>query len=1442
MKVGNTILLIIILIAPGGASPDIDQDILSSGSLIPETEIFRASDMIPMNAENGSGNALRTGIFVENRGQWEENVLYSMETSLGRSIICRDGLYIDVRGEDGGNVLKYGSPEISAEDIERGDPLPGTYNYFLGNDESKWVTEARSFREITVKDIWEGIDGRFYSSEGLLKYDLICREGSDPGMIRFDLEGVDSLSMERGELLIELESGQVINDGGLKVFDVSGAPLKARYDPVDEDSFGFKVEQEYDGEITIDPIIYGTYIGGSTSEAYDMDTDRNGCRYVLGSCLSADLMTTPGAYQQRAKGVQEGFIAKFDGADSDLVYCTYIGGSYIDYTLALDVDDPGCAYFTGYTYSDDFPVTKGSLNHTPENISDTFVVKLSRDGTFLEYSLMYGGNGSEVGRDILVKDSGEVIIFGDTSSTDLPMTNRSYRAAYSRNTDLFLARFDPTGSRLEYASYFGWTNVESAAVIEEGPDGILYLGGYTLSYKFPISESCFDHTFTGGVEGFVIRFEERSDHPYRATLIGGTGNEYVKGIEYTDDRCVIIGGETNSWDLWPTEGVYQSNLSGGYDLFLTKLDENLTRAVYSTYVGSPGNETLSRMTLDSSGNIHCLGETDSNEFPTTWGVVKNILQGDSEGICFIMEDGGANLTYSTYVGGFMEDHPKGFSLGGNSTVYICGSTGSDNFPPRDIPGFDKTLDGWGEGFLITLDRSLPPSPPRDLGLKWWVGWVNISWNPPIQDNGHPVLDYLVEKDTGAGFFRVGRTTKLHLNESWTDLYDITGIVYRVSARSAAGYSNCTARMVFQSPMNFRYTVEFDRVELKWDRFSSNKIEIDGYLLRREHPGNLSNTMEVRIDSTFYSDPDVIKGETYNYSICALKGEYRSDRSRLTLDFVTVPGTPTGLLICSLNSTVSIGWERPSDNGGADLKGYHVYRGSGDHPLTYLDTVVNDTCSYLDNTTAYGINYTYRVAAANNAGASNLSEPVTILVLGRPDPPWNVSIITGVDQVEIQWTPPLTDGGSDIIRFDLYRMIDDRGWALFLPLRGNRSSFADRSVSIRTRYSYYLTAITPVGESDPSEIVSAVLEEKPSPPTSLRSVPGPGHVTIHWSPPTYTGHSQLTGYRVYRRTETTDHILMEEVGASRSFMIDEDIDLGSVYHYRVTALNMIGESGPSAEMEYIPVKPPSSPSNLRANAAASGIELNWFAPVEDGGLPITRYYLFRGSGSDDMSLHVTLEGSKTGFIDKDVVLGQEYYYRVSCFNGIFNSTMSQAAKGVIRSVPGRIDDCRASLVNETIVIEWSPPESDGGAPIVYYEIYKRNTTGMFELMVRVSGNCSCYEDREIDHTGLYVYYIKARNEKGYGPDSIKFDAEVPSEFFMEEEEGIGAFTVLALVFLGLAVFLFFIAVFVHVRSRSRPNLPQPDVLPQPLEKAVPYHQGADYLDPGDTSVIGTGSGE
>ncbi len=182
-------------------------------------------------------------------------------------------------------------------------------------------------------------------------------------------------------------------------------------------------------------LVYSTYLGGSNGDQGNgIAVDEYGNAYITGQTGSTDFPVTANAFQTLNKNTSGGNIAfvsrintKASGKAS-LYYSTYLGGSGGDYGTGIAVDSFGNAYVTGYTYSNDFPVTANGLE-TTNNGAPAFVSKIATNSSgvsSLAYSTYLGANGADEGNGIAVDSFGDAYVTGITSSPNFPVTANAY--------------------------------------------------------------------------------------------------------------------------------------------------------------------------------------------------------------------------------------------------------------------------------------------------------------------------------------------------------------------------------------------------------------------------------------------------------------------------------------------------------------------------------------------------------------------------------------------------------------------------------------------------------------------------------------------------------------------------------------------------------------------------------------------------------------------------------------------------------------------------------------------------------------------------------------------------------------------------------------------------------------------------------------------------------
>ena len=418
------------------------------------------------------------------------------------------------------------------------DELPGTSNYFIGNDPRKWTSNVPTYAKVKYEGIYSGIDLVYYGNQRQLEYDFVVAPGADPSRIQFDVRGAKSIRQDgNGELVFKMGEDEIRWHKPIVYQENDGTreEIAARYAIADTNRVRFELAK-YDANrpLYIDPLIYSTYLGGSGSDSgMGIAVDTSGNAYMTGQANSTNFPTMNPLQPANAGGLigNDVFVAKLNPAGNALLYSTYLGGSGDDSGQGIAVDSVGNAYVTGLTFSTGFP-TMNPLQPTYGGNGDAFVAKISPTGSALVYSTYLGGSGEDQGSGIAVDISGNAYISGSTQSTNFPTMN-PFQPANGGSSNAFVAKIT-SGPRYSVCLLYDPTKaVHSGATIPlklqlcDGSGNDLSSSSITVH---AISVTQISTSSSGAVEN-AGNSNPDSDFRFDATL-GSTGG-YIFNLKTT---------------------------------------------------------------------------------------------------------------------------------------------------------------------------------------------------------------------------------------------------------------------------------------------------------------------------------------------------------------------------------------------------------------------------------------------------------------------------------------------------------------------------------------------------------------------------------------------------------------------------------------------------------------------------------------------------------------------------------------------------------------------------------------------------------------------------------------------------------------------------------------------------------------------------------------------
>ena len=514
-------------------------------------------------------------------------------------------------------------------------------------------------------------------------------------------------------------------------------------------------------------------------------------------------------------------------------------------------------------------------------------------------------------------------------------------------------------------------------------------------------------------------------------------------------------------------------------------------------------------------------------------------------------------------------------------------------------------------------------------------------------------------------------------------------------------------------------------------------------------------------STTYSDTAVNPGIAHSYSVAAKNGNGTSSpsdpASARVPDAPSAPGNLAGeiaeIQVTDTSPSVTLSWNPSTVPEGGEcetsypLAGYTVWRVQNEAE-TEIGTPEAGATSFIDDSAAFGTQYTYRVAARNAAGNSPATE-VTVNVPVPPLPPatkLTASIADPFDgNVSLSWNAP-TEGpaiaGYMVLRYhgtsDPYPGTD---LPVTLAESATGTNLTDHTAQAGVTYSYVVLACSALNFSDPSN--TAVIEP-PAPVSDLTAEASDGTIELGWMAPTS---GTAVEYRVERQQDGTWETLADTAETSHS---DNTAVANVPYTYRVQHRNQYGGSAWTESQSVTIVTAPAKPTGLTAAVEGDDNVLSWTAP----GSPIIDGYRVEhrqgGAQWNDLATGLTGTEYRHEGAEADVL----YEYRVRAYNSAGNGPWSDVASARRITPPRTPGSVQATLDGADIVLTWERPDS---VHVSGYTVRHAQGDGEYTFSDRLPESQTPYRISNAVGDIVHRLGVQAHNDAGDSPWST--DAEI-----------------------------------------------------------------------------------
>lgn len=561
--------------------------------------------------------------FEQNKGQWNDRVLYMARLVNGFVFVQDDGLlftysskpshlHSDVENHQSDSTFMRHAFLVQPLGMNEKVPqanglLQGYSNYFVGNDESKWQSNVLAYSSLSYKDVYEGIDWKIYSYEGELKHEFVLKPQAEVSDIRLLYSGVQNKELRDGNLILTLAFGEVVEQKpyAYQLIDGRKVEVDVAFELFD-DAVGYIVgNYDKNNELVIDPaLIFSTYSGSYADNwGFTATYDAYGNLYSGSIVSGVGYPTTLGAFSDYFSGIWDCAVTKYSSDGTQMLYSTYFGGDYSEMPHSMIVNGFDELVVFGTTGSFNFPTTEGAYQRYfaqgsgmtydgtvmfPHGV-DIFVSSFTSDGTQMKSSTYIGGSHND---------------------------GLNYRERYNSSQILTYV-----GNDSLYANYGDGARGE---LITDDKNNI-YVGSSTFSSDFPTTATAFQTTHAGEQDGIVFKLDYTMGTLLFSSYIGGSNDDAVFSIDTDSEYRLYVTGGTVSNDFPTTQGAYSTIHNGGaVDAFLALVSYDGANLLHSTYFGSPAFDLSYFVRTDRYDNPHIFGQTKASGTTLVYNAQYNI--------------------------------------------------------------------------------------------------------------------------------------------------------------------------------------------------------------------------------------------------------------------------------------------------------------------------------------------------------------------------------------------------------------------------------------------------------------------------------------------------------------------------------------------------------------------------------------------------------------------------------------------------------------------------------------------------------------------------------------------------------------------------------------------------------------------------------------------------
>ncbi|PWB76534.1 MAG: hypothetical protein C3F07_03580, partial [Anaerolineales bacterium] len=469
--------------------------------------------------------------------------------------------------------------------------------------------------------------------------------------------------------------------------------------------------------------VFAKRIGGvGYDQANNITVDSGGNLYITGYFDSTvDFDPGAGVSNLTPVGLEDSFIAKYDSS-GNFIWAKSMGGFDYDGGDNIAVDSIGNVYTIGY-FGDtvDFDPGPGVANLTSLGAYDVFISKLDSDGNFI-WAKRVGGTGYDSGKGIVLDPNGNIYMTGSFNGTvDFNPNAGTFNLSSAGSYDIFALKLDGSGNFVWAKGMGGGSGDYGFDLALDSNNNVYITGNFNSTADFDPGAGTANLTSAGMQDIYVLKLNNLGTFIW-AKRMGSISNDFGVGIALDSSGNVFTTGSfRDTADFDPGVGTVNVTPAGGYDIFVSKLDNNGNFGWVKT-MGGTGSDDGNSIVIDSNDNIYTTGSFSlTADFDPGAGTANLNSVGLHDIFVSRLNSAGA-LVWAKSMGGIDIDVSAGIALDPSGNVYTTGYfTDVADFDPS-AGSFNLTSAGVSDVFISKLENNIFTGTFADVPTTYW------AWN------------------------------------------------------------------------------------------------------------------------------------------------------------------------------------------------------------------------------------------------------------------------------------------------------------------------------------------------------------------------------------------------------------------------------------------------------------------------------------------------------------------------------------------------------------------------------------------------------------------------------------------------------------------------------------------------------------------------------------------